>query len=326
MVENDLFEAIRREDVVIFAGAGFSGYAGYPLGSSLGKELFDALLPGEQTEELKALPLDYLAEQIVRIRHGSRDLINQVLDDVFGAPPTSNKDHELLASIPHFKTIITTNYDRLFENAYGEAATLIFREQDVTKWKEGGVNIIKIHGDLSDKASVILTRNDYSRFYRTDYSSPFWASITKDIATKTILFLGYGYEDPNVWAIFERVYEHIGDKRKAAYFIGPNVDAVKVSYLEAKGIEYMNRTGGDFLSALMKHIEDHIFSDIEQRWVSSETFWKFTRSRNLEVPLRDSTSGLRVVSINGMDGQQMNGHIKFTINPESDFPERHKAF
>ncbi|WPU96230.1 SIR2 family protein [Mucilaginibacter sabulilitoris] len=326
MSETELFEAIRREDVVIFAGAGFSRYAGYPTGGQLGQYLFDALTAQEQKKVNVHAPLDHLAEDIVRLKHGSRDLLDTVLDGVFTKPPVNLADHELVAAIPHFKTIITTNYDTLFEQVYGSDISVIFRESDILKWGDNKLNLLKIHGDISDKSSIILTREDYSLFYGKDYSSPFWATIIKEIATKTILFLGYGYEDPNIWAIFKHVYEHLGDLRKPAYFVGPDQDEEKIHFLNSKGIHYLNHTGETFLNALFKNIQDNIFRDIDAQWVSPETFRKFTSNHKVSVTLKDAGGSFKVQSIQGSDGKEMHGNMKFTLGAQSDFPERYNAF
>ncbi len=326
MEQEELFEAIRREDVVIFAGAGFSCYAGYPLGGQLGEFLFDKLLPNEQLQVSTGAPLDYLAEEIVRIRHGSRDLINDVLDETFAAPPISTVDHDLLASIPHFRTIITTNYDCLFEGAYENDALLIFRESDVSSWDDKRVNILKIHGDLSDKSSIILTREDYSHFYRKDYSSPFWATIINAIATKTILFLGYGYEDPNVWAIFQHVYDHLGGNRKSAYFVSPSASDNKIEFLKSKGIHYISHSGETFLKTLLEDIKEHIFEDMRNKWLRPETFRKFTSNQHLSISLKDAGESYQVQSISGKDGDPMHGNMKFKYDPDGDFDQRFQAF
>lgn len=325
MSQEDLFEAIRKEDVVVFAGAGFSRYAGYPVGGRLAQMLVERLTPEQKLKISVGAPLDYLSEEIIRINFGSRDLVNMVLDEAFGAQPVSTSDHDLFASIPHFKTIITTNYDALFENAYDDSV-LVFREQDVSVWDDKKVNILKIHGDLSDKSSIILTRADYARFYRKDYSTPFWSLIIKAIATKTILFLGYGYEDPNVWAIFEHVYEHLGDNRKAAYFISPGATAEKIAFLESKNIHYLKHTGESFLKAVLSNIREHIFEDMRNKWPSPETFRKFTSHHNLAIALLDTGDGYQVQSIAGRNGDPMHGGMKFKINSGSDFEKSFRQF
>ncbi|MGN8071577.1 SIR2 family protein [Mucilaginibacter sp. 22184] len=326
MEQKNLFEAIRKEDVVIFAGAGFSRYAGYPLGGELGKLLVDKLGPDERSKVSVSAPLDYLAEEIIRIKHGSRDIINQALKDIYWAPAQSTADHDLLVSIPHFRTIITTNYDRLFEDAYKDDALLIFKETEVSSWDDKRVNILKIHGDLSDESSIILTREDYSRFYRQDYSSPFWATIIKAIATKTILFLGYGYEDPNVWSIFQHVYDYLGDNRKPAYFVSPAASDEKIQFLNSKGIHYISHTGETFLNALLADIKEHIFEDMRNKWLSPETFRKFTSRQRLAISLKDAGESYQVQSIEGKDGEPMHGNMKFKHASDSDFDKRFQAF
>jgi len=325
MSQEDLFEAIRKEDVVVFAGAGFSRYAGYPVGGRLAEMLVERLTPEQKLKISVGAPLDYLSEEIIRVDFGSRDMVNEVLDEAFGAQPVSTVDHDLFASIPHFKTVITTNYDALFENAYNDSV-LIFREQDVSRWDDKKVNILKIHGDLSDKSSIILTREDYARFYRKDYATPFWSLIIKAIATKNILFLGYGYEDPNVWAIFEHVYGNLGDTRKAAYFVSPGATEEKIAFLESKNVHYLKHTGESFLKAVQSNIREHIFEDMRNKWPSPETFRKFTSHHNLAIALQDTGDSYQVQSIAGRNGDPMHGGMKFKIDPGSDFEKSYIQF
>jgi hypothetical protein len=325
MSQEDLFEAIRKEDVVVFAGAGFSRYAGYPVGGRLAEMLVERLTPEQKLKISVGAPLDYLSEEIIRVNFGSRDMVNEVLDEAFGAQPVSTADHDLFASIPHFKTVITTNYDALFENVYNDSV-LIFREQDVSRWDDKKVNILKIHGDLSDKSSIILTRADYAKFYRKDYSTPFWSLIIKAIATKSILFLGYGYEDPNVWAIFEHVYEHLGGNRKAAFFISPGATDEKIAFLESKNIHYIKHTGESFLKAVLSNLREHIFEDMRNKWLSPETFRKFTNHHNLAIALQDTGDGYQIQSIAGRNGDPMNGGMNFTIDSGSDFEKSFRQF
>lgn len=326
MDQEKIFEAIRKEDVVVFAGAGFSRYAGYPMAGRLAELLVEKLTPEQKSKISADAPLDYLSEQIVRLEYGSRELVNQVLDNAYSTKPKSTADHDLFASIPHFKTVITTNYDSLFENAYGKDALLVFREQDVGNWNDKKVNILKIHGDLSDKSSIILTRTDYARFYRKDFSTPFWSTIIKEISTKTVLFLGYGYEDPNVWAVFEHIYDHLDNNRKAAFFVSPGETDEKIAFLRSKNICYLKHKGESFLNAALQNIRDHIFEDLHNKWLSPETFRKFTSRHNLAIVLKDTGEAYQVVSIAGKNDGPTHGNMKFKVDPDSDFELRYKQF
>jgi len=68
-----LFELIRKEEVVLFVGAGFSINAGYPSGDKLCKRIFDDLSDTEKTDINDKLPLPELTEEFVQIRGNSRN-------------------------------------------------------------------------------------------------------------------------------------------------------------------------------------------------------------------------------------------------------------
>jgi len=61
MNKEDLFNYIRKEEVVIWAGAGFSKYAGYPLGGELKDLIFNAL-----PLQIKPMPIRYYRSMIWR--------------------------------------------------------------------------------------------------------------------------------------------------------------------------------------------------------------------------------------------------------------------
>ncbi len=113
-----IFELVRKEDVVLWIGSGFSLYAGYPTGIKLTEIIYQSLSQSERNEISNHLSLMDLTEQYVRLKGDSRNTLNLLLKKELNKPPSSTKWHEVLANIPHIKTIITTNFDRLFERAY----------------------------------------------------------------------------------------------------------------------------------------------------------------------------------------------------------------
>ena len=88
-----LFELIRREEVVLFVGAGFSIDAGYPSGDSLRKIIYDDLNDSEKEEINEHLQLSELTEEFVQIR-GSRNSLIRILKDVYGIVPTEISKHQ----------------------------------------------------------------------------------------------------------------------------------------------------------------------------------------------------------------------------------------
>lgn len=50
MANDRLFELIRKEEIILFIGAGMSLYAGYPSGAQLVKKLYKGLSPNHKQQ------------------------------------------------------------------------------------------------------------------------------------------------------------------------------------------------------------------------------------------------------------------------------------
>ena len=114
-----LIKYIRKEDVALFIGSGFSFKAGAPHAY----DIIEAILKegGEEfASENKDKNLRDVSESFVDFCDGRNDLIS-LLGRLFSFEIKDTSDQELIRKIPHFKTIFTTNYDTLLENAYPQA-------------------------------------------------------------------------------------------------------------------------------------------------------------------------------------------------------------
>ena len=120
---DEIIDLIRREEVVLFVGAGCSLAAGAPSASDLNtrlKKLLDkSFIP--QTDTLQEV-----SEALV-LQDGNRDRLNKVLIDSFSSlKPTCF--HKSLSTIPYIKDIVTTNYDNLIESSYNYNSIQVFAE------------------------------------------------------------------------------------------------------------------------------------------------------------------------------------------------------
>ena len=121
-----------------------------------------------------------------------------------------------LAQLP-FKIIVTTNYDRVFETALAAAgkegqqliynphfnvATTDFRG-DPTQQEPF---VFKIHGDLSQRDSIVITDEDYITFVQRmgdkDGTHPVPFSVRYHMKRWPTLFLGYSLRDFNLRLLF----------------------------------------------------------------------------------------------------------------------------
>lgn len=324
LLQEELFYHIRKQEVVLFVGAGFSAYAGYPLGSKLVAEL-QQLLPESLGSTATNRSLDQFTEAIVR-KCGSRDLLNGLLDQIFTAQPTATTDHEHLARLPFFNTIITTNYDTLFETAYGDQANLMWRDEHIGHWDDRKVNILKIHGHIADKSSIVLTQSDYAEFITRDFSSPLWTAVLNQLATRHTLFIGYGYEDPNLWALVKKLTKQLNGSQKRMFLISPGNDPEKVAFWKSQGIEYVQHSGATFLEALSTHIKYHLLKDLESGLISAETARTFSRTQNASLTIEDTPDGFRIRSIGAVTGSDETWNAKLTFQSDGKAVDRLQAF
>ena len=136
-----IFNLVRKEEVILWAGSGLSIYAGFPSGADLAKKIMAELSREERESINVGNDLASIAEDFVNIRSGSRNELNMILGNIFNRTPDSTKLHDIIAKIPHIKRIITTNYDKLFELAYKNECVVIINAKDTSNLSDRKVAI-----------------------------------------------------------------------------------------------------------------------------------------------------------------------------------------
>jgi len=318
MSKENLFQLIRKEEVIVWAGAGMSMYAGYPSGVELSKMLYNDLNMETQQEIGPGLSLMETAEMYVRSKGGSRNELNVILTKIFKAKPKSTQFHDILATIPHIKTIITTNYDNLFEIAYGADGHSIFLSSQIANFSKNSIEIFKAHGDLSNPDSLIITRNDYDRFFKVDSrDNLFWNAIRERLATNAVLFLGYSLEDSNVSVIFDKITEELKNNRKQVFLVAPNVSKINQRHLSQKNIQYINSTGEELIKELLETINQYIVGDFENNRISSNSLGSFLKHQNISSKLTYIDGKQSIESLQPIDPTII-GRLRFSVNKNEE--------
>lgn len=316
MIKENLFEQIRKEDVVLWAGAGMSIYAGYPSGNDLRDIIYNDLNPAVRQEIAPSTSLIDMAESYVLSKKGSRNELNTLISNVFRKEPKKLSAHKSLTAIPHIRTIITTNYDYLFEKVYGSDAISVSHSSQVASLQKDKVEIFKAHGDLSDFNSIILTRNDYVRFFgKNQADSLFWNTIKDRIACHCVVFVGYSLEDPNVMMVLDRIHEELGTNRKQHFFVAPNLKPLQITYLDSRNVQYINSTGEKLIKDILSDLHENVVEDFEADKVSLKTASKFLSKQKIsaKLSLRD---GKRVVEdVYSLDPKQI-GRLTFSLSKD----------
>ncbi len=313
MYKETLFELIRKEEVILWVGAGFSVYAGFPNGNKLKDIIYNSLNNQEKKLTKKSKSLSDLAEEYFRIKAGNKNQLIKLLSKTFlDFTPTSTLYHDILVTIPHFSTIITTNFDKLLENAYGKKAQILFNFKQIPYIEKNKVQIFKIHGDLSEPESIIITTSDYGNLFKNNFEDDaYWDVIKERLSTRSVLFLGYDLEDINVSVIFEKIYEKLGIHRKQCFLIAPNLQKHKILDLNRKGIQYIKSTAQKFINDLSNNLKENIIDDLQKGKTSAETFREFLYNLNLLPDLRGNKHAYQLHSIRTI--QPHASKLRFTI-------------
>ena len=325
MYKESLFEAISKGEVVLWAGAGLSLYAGLPSGVQLREILYEGLTPLEKEEVGKNSDLSHLADEICTLK-GNRNYIIQTLKDTFRRDFLSTKTHKIISQIPHFRNIITTNYDNLFESVYGSSKlNVIFSDNHTPYIDTKKVNLFKIHGDLSNPDSIIITESDYNNFFTKDTEqNTIWSVIKGIIATKSILFIGYSLEDANVEVVFNKIRDKIGENGKECYFVAPNISTTKSKKLNRANIHPISLTGEKLFEELIEYLKKNIKKNFENKDISSEVYSEFIGNFGLKSEIEvDSSIGKNIVkNLTGIEGKDIKINMTFSVSSSSE--EIHK--
>lgn len=199
---NKFVEELAEENAALFAGAGLSVAAGFvdwkgllqPIAQELGLDLD------------KEHDLISVAQYHCNEKGGNRHQLNQHVIDEFCRSLTITENHRILARLP-IRTFWTTNYDRLIEKALEFTGRVpdtkyTVKQLAVTKRKRDAV-IYKMHGDVDHPDDAVITKDDYER-YSSDHG-PFITALSGDLVSKTFLFLGFSFTDPNLDYILSRI-------------------------------------------------------------------------------------------------------------------------
>jgi NAD-dependent SIR2 family protein deacetylase len=283
MSKEHLFQLIRQENVILWAGAGLSRYAGYPTGAALKKTLLHNLKDPSKFGLNEFSDLDRVA-QAIEDQSMNRNGLTRILTNIFDASPKKTTTHKQLFKIPHFRTIITTNYDRLFEQCYGNKIRVAIDNVDIQYLQEAKVELFKIHGCITRPASIIITHKDYTNFTKSYIDETnYWSVVKARIITRPILFLGYGLKDDNVNITIDRIMEAVGSHKRECYMVAPKLSEMEKIELIKKNIVYIDSTAEKFIKELTENIKENISFDLQLGKVSQELCAEFVKNYGIAV-------------------------------------------
>ena len=237
-IPDELIARVKSRQAVPFVGAGFSaavGIVGWDelveqlrsrVGAWLGREVTD--------DELDTLEAPLLYAHMARSRQPLYDVLEQAVGEGF----MPGELHRLLAQMP-VSSILTTNWDRLIEQALGDEGrprNVIRSSEGVAGWNEArAVQVIKMHGSIDELDSIVFGEDDYQRLYTSD--SLMLTLVRTLLATRSVFAVGFSMRDSYVKMLFAHVARLAKRSNNPHYVVVPDTyeSKLRVQYLNAAG-------------------------------------------------------------------------------------------
>ena len=228
-VNSSIVKSVRNGECILFLGAMASAAAPPedsefrcdnlpPSGGDLSEKLADACAyPHNDRTNLQRVSLFYECQP----NKSRSDLVDAITAHV--AAPTFEPSPALrmLAELP-FRIIITTNYDQLFEQALYSAKTIggLSKRPKISIYDpnrnspekisldpaEEQPVLLKLHGDITRRESIVVTEEDYITFILRmgdQHLHPIPFAIRSRMMQWPTLFIGYSLKDYNLRLLFK---------------------------------------------------------------------------------------------------------------------------
>lgn len=209
----DYIRDLNEGSAAIFAGAGLSIPAGFVNWSELMQEIAEDLgLDINSESDLVSIAQYHVNE------NRTKSKINRKILEEFVEETEETDNHKVIAKLP-ISSVWTTNYDKLIENAFSKEKKVVdvkYRNNQLISNKpKRDVVIYKMHGDVNHASDVILTKEQYEQYHQTH--EPFIRTLTGELTTKTFLFVGFSFTDPNLDYVLSRLNLRFSEEKRQHY-------------------------------------------------------------------------------------------------------------
>lgn len=210
---NDFVKDLNEGTASIFAGAGLSVPAGYVNWSGLMEEIaIDLGLDINNEKDLVSLAQFHVNENLTRSK------LNRKILEEFTEDTKETESHKIIARLP-LSSVWTTNYDQLLEKSFqneNKVVDIKFRNNQLLTTKpKRDIVIFKMHGDVNHPDEAIITKEQYEQYHSTH--EPFINALAGELTTKTFLFIGFSFTDPNLDYILSRLNYRFSKQQRQHY-------------------------------------------------------------------------------------------------------------
>ncbi len=238
-----IVKELEENNVAIFAGAGLSIPAGHVDWKKLLKPFAEEL----EIDIDKETDLVSLAQYYCNNQGSNRHDISQAIMNEFDQIKQPTENHQILAKLP-ISTFWTTNYDSLIEDSLKIEGKIVdvkytIEQLALTKPKRNTI-VYKMHGDKSHAHKAIIIKDDYEKYHIN--CAPFITALSGDLISKTFIFIGFSFTDPNLDYILSRIRATYNENQRTHYSFIKKVhkkdfsDQEDYDYFQKKQVLFIN--------------------------------------------------------------------------------------
>lgn len=199
-------DAISSNNLIIFVGSGLSKRFGLPDWKTMVSDIIKE--QGDDNDFLDYLPLLNKGKMSpLEVLSKLEDIHGEIRRYIKKKFYLTKGDFSLHKKILDLSSqIVTTNYDNSFEMASGNVIlpathTSDFNVSEVSKTNEPF--ILKLHGGVQEVDHCIVFKEDYNKLYSEE--SSIVEKLKSLFINKTILFIGFSFNDEEINLIFEKL-------------------------------------------------------------------------------------------------------------------------
>lgn len=271
-IDRAVLENIKKGGTILFIGAGFSLIPGDSFSKRDRKGLRETLVE-DYKGSLQDIPYnieDLSMEDIVcyleAVKKISRNMIAGTIRNFLGRPEvlgrlkTFTLLRNLLTIYPRlFEAIITTNWDHGLEETLGkicqEEGPLIqslIRDTDCLKYDSSNISILKIHGDIDEPETLVLSSQDFD-LYEKEHPRII-ERLRILFSTKYVVLIGYSAKDENFRRIYRSLAHDLGKGLKGGWIVSPVLGDHEKLWVPEVNLQHIPVKADEFLSSVLSYI------------------------------------------------------------------------
>lgn len=252
-LDTHLLQEIEAGNCVIFAGSGVSTETRGAHSFSFYEQIAN-LVDHDGTERFWEL-----IDKFEVRPNGRQKLIEEIrsrfdyIDSWRDLRWAATRFHRSLATAPYFNEVITTNWDRYFEDVI--RATPFVYDSDLAFWEKARRPLLKIHGSIDNLSTIVASSEDYGACEERLRGGRLGDLLRHIFATKTVIFVGYSATDSDFLNVYNTVRGSMGRFARAHYLVSPFIEADQRAILNTElNITSIKTDATHFVDTIKQHM------------------------------------------------------------------------